>query len=64
MTNEDDIIELTCIINNEPQCENLNMAWLKFNSPSIYKINCDRYVSIIIIILPSRYKPTNGHSNP
>lgn len=42
MTNEDDIIELTCITNTEHQYEDLNIAWLKFNPPIIHKMNCNK----------------------
>jgi len=41
MTNEEDVIELNCIINNELQYEDSDIAWLKSNQPILHKINCN-----------------------
>lgn len=41
MTNEEDVIELNCIINNELQYEDSDIAWLKSNQPVLHKINCN-----------------------
>ncbi|XP_025406324.1 uncharacterized protein LOC112680444 [Sipha flava] len=40
MTSEEDILELNCIINNELQYEDLDIAWLKYDQPMLHKINC------------------------
>lgn len=40
MTNEEEIIELSCITNNELQYEDLDIAWLKYDPPILHKINC------------------------
>lgn len=42
MTNEDDIIDLSCIINIESQYDDLDIVWLKFNPPVIQKINSNK----------------------
>jgi len=41
MINEEDIIELNCIINNEIQYDNLDIVWLRSNQPVLHKVKCN-----------------------
>lgn len=41
MTNNEDDIELNCIINNGFQADGLDILWLKFKQTVLHKIDCD-----------------------
>lgn len=41
ITNEEDVIELYCIINDELQYEDLDITWLKSNEPMLHQVNCN-----------------------
>lgn len=41
ITNEENVIELYCIINDELQYEDLDITWLKSNEPMLHQVNCN-----------------------
>lgn len=41
MTNEEDIIELNCIIDDELNYEHIDITWFKSNEPILQKVNCN-----------------------